>query len=73
MVCWVIFCLFFSRNFTSAQTIRVEAGLASVMEQYDKNFKLRRVMGSPSIKKVDGTRPAEEGKDVKKNHSSKKR
>lgn len=34
------------RNFTSPHTIRVEAGLSSMMEQYDRNFKVRRVIGS---------------------------
>lgn len=34
------------RNFTSPHTIRVEAGLSSMMDQYDRNFKVRRVMGS---------------------------
>lgn len=33
------------RNFTSAHSIRVETGLSNVMEQYDKNIKIRRWMG----------------------------
>lgn len=36
---------FDSWNFTSAHTIRVESGLSGAMEQYDKNFKIRRIMG----------------------------
>lgn len=39
-----LFCVWF-RNFTSAHTIRVESGLSGAMEQYDKNFKIRRIMG----------------------------
>jgi len=34
------------RDFTSPHTIRVEAGLSSMMEQYDRNFKVRQIMGS---------------------------
>ena len=29
----------------SAHTIRVESGLANTMEQYDNNFKIRRLLG----------------------------
>lgn len=35
----------FNRNFTSPHTLRVEVGLANEMEQYDKNFKIRQLMG----------------------------
>jgi len=34
-----------NRNFTSPHTLRVEVGLANEMEQYDKNFKIRQLMG----------------------------
>lgn len=37
--------LFHNWNFTSAHSIRVETGLSNVMEQYDKNIKIRRWMG----------------------------
>lgn len=36
---------FVNWNFTSSQTIRVESGLAHTMDQYDRNFKVRRLMG----------------------------
>lgn len=49
-MCWHIHCIvtekcILCRNFTSAHTIRVESGLSGAMEQYDKNFKIRRIMG----------------------------
>lgn len=38
---WGVYC----RNFTSAHSIRVETGLSNVMDQYDKNIKIRTWMG----------------------------
>ena len=37
--------LCYDRNFTSPHTVRVEAGLAETMEQFDRNFKVRKLMG----------------------------
>ena len=65
----VVFCTAFAkiRNFTSPHTIRVEAGLASMMDQYDANFKVQRILGRVRTKKHrtssalddDSPRPAE--------------
>ena len=33
------------RDFISPQTIRIEFGISHEMEQYDKNFKLRHLLG----------------------------
>lgn len=33
-------------DFVSAHTIRVESGLANTMDQYDNNFKIRRILGN---------------------------
>lgn len=38
--------LLHDRNFTSPQTIRIESGIAQVMEQYDRNFKVQQLMGT---------------------------
>ena len=35
------------RNFTAPSALRVEAGLAQVMEQYDRNLKVQKIIGSP--------------------------
>lgn len=37
---------FVNWDFTSPHTIRVEAGLSKMMDQYDKNVKVQRLMGS---------------------------
>lgn len=48
------YCYCCYRNFTSAHTIRVESGLSGAMEQYDKNFKIRRIIGDElSVKATD--------------------
>jgi serine/threonine protein kinase len=43
---------FASWDFASAHTVRVEAGLSHVMEQYDKNFKVRQIIGDMTDNKV---------------------
>lgn len=42
----VIIFLYLIRNFTSPQMIRVESGIAHVMEQYDRSFKVQQLMGA---------------------------
>ncbi|KAJ1392690.1 kinase-like domain-containing protein [Ochromonadaceae sp. CCMP2298] len=46
-------------DFTSPHTIRVEAGLSSVMQQYDRSTKVRRIMGAPKSSQEWETRPTE--------------
>ena len=42
-------CFFFlCRDFIARHTLRVEFGLANEMDQLDRNFKLRQVMGAPA-------------------------
>lgn len=36
-------------DFTSTQTLRIEFGIANEMEQYDRNFKVRQIMGSKEV------------------------
>lgn len=36
---------FLNWNFTSPQTVRIESGLSHVMEQYDRNFKVKQLLG----------------------------
>ena len=38
-------------NFTSPHTIRVEAGLSTMMEQYDRNVKIQRLIGTDGVHK----------------------
>ena len=42
---------FNSWNFTSPHTIRVEAGLSTMMEQYDRNVKIRQLIGTDGVHK----------------------
>jgi hypothetical protein len=35
------------RDFVSAHTLRVEFGLANEMDQLDRNYKVRQLMGAP--------------------------
>ncbi len=37
------------RDFTSPHTLRVEFGLSNEMDQYDRNFKVRQIMGGKDI------------------------
>jgi len=46
----VLVTLCLDRNFTSPHTLRVEVGLANEMDQYDKNFKIRQIMGTNDSK-----------------------
>lgn len=39
------YCYCILRDFTSIHTIRVESGLAHIMDQYDKKTKIRRILG----------------------------
>lgn len=45
-----------NRNFTSPHTVRIESGLSHAMEQYDRNPKLKSLMGDqtkgPSNKRM---------------------
>jgi hypothetical protein len=52
--------IFFStiRNFTAAHSIRVEAGLSQVMDQYEQNFKVRQIMGGVDNRKSGAIRDA---------------
>lgn len=43
---WVHRSCLYLRDFVSPHTLRVEAGLSHVMDQYDKNFKVRQLMGT---------------------------
>jgi hypothetical protein len=49
-ICVVVFIVvyYFSccrRDYTSPHTLRVEFGIAQEMDQYDRNFKVRQLMG----------------------------
>jgi len=43
-------------DFTSTHTLRVEFGLSNEMEQYDRNFKVRQLMGSKDDKSGNSAR-----------------
>lgn len=38
-------------NFASTQTLRIEFGIANEMDQYDRNFKVRRMLGEKAVEK----------------------
>ena len=44
----IIIIFIVNRDFIARHTLRVEFGLANEMDQLDRNFKLRQVMGLPT-------------------------
>lgn len=44
----------YGRDFASPQTLRIEFGLSNEMEQYDRNFKVRQLMGETSVSTRSG-------------------
>eukprot|EP01034_Spumella_vulgaris_P024697 gene24697-31071_t len=57
-------------DFTSSHTIRVEAGLAKMMDQYDRRDKVRRLMGDKKEDNVRGSSPGKQKKSPMSSSSS---
>ncbi len=55
MVCFSVPIYSYSlRDFVSAHTLRVEFGLANEMDQLDRNYKVRQLMGAGPIREPSG-------------------